>query len=170
MTSSLSLITKTPRRSPLFLLVFQRLPYEILMLTQIGLLSYLQTTLPLLDRPTPSSSKTTDRTPPLPSAQMSTFFDDRQFPTPIPDPVTGRLDPNDPAVKARESKPSFSFKAVSSRARGANGIRHLRSHRGCPLDGQEQDPSSVQVPSLRQSVLPTRTSGQSKRVITMDAE
>lgn len=34
---------------------------------------------------------------------MSTFFDDRQFPTPIPDPITGRLDPNDPAVKARES-------------------------------------------------------------------
>jgi len=33
---------------------------------------------------------------------MSTFFNDMNYPTPIPDPITGRLDPNDPAVKARE--------------------------------------------------------------------
>lgn len=33
----------------------------------------------------------------------TSFFNDVAFATPIPDPVTGKLDPNDPAVKARAS-------------------------------------------------------------------
>lgn len=38
---------------------------------------------------------------PSPPTMSTSFFNDVAFATPIPDPVTGKLDPNDPAVKAR---------------------------------------------------------------------
>jgi hypothetical protein len=44
--------------------------------------------------------------PPSDLADMSqtSFYNDVAFATPVPDPVTGKLDPNDPAVKARASR------------------------------------------------------------------
>ena len=47
---------------------------------------------------------------------QTSFYNDVAFATPVPDPVTGKLDPNDPAVKARASRRASPCRSSASRA------------------------------------------------------